>query len=204
MGTKYHDDSTIASDSIAIALDLKKLNFLMPELLNPIQRLKYKLRRWGIASYIERIEEHIKLGDSQGAIVVATYPLLIAAYNEDIDCVVMLMFEQKIQNKYNFKIKDRLICVNTFGDAPELQSDLIPGKDNFGMWTVVHPIIANLVSNSNTTIEKRKKEIGDDGYDYIWKLAQEYRILKKGNYRNGKPFYAAQANSNIEGIHLTI
>ncbi|WP_272862114.1 hypothetical protein [Aureisphaera galaxeae] len=154
----------------------------------------YKLKRFGVSSYIERIAEHIKFGDSQGAIVVSASPLLIAAYNGDIDCVVMLKFEEKIQKKYAFKVKDRLICVNTFGETPKLQSDLIPGVNNTNTWTLVHPIIADLVSSNTMALTKRKNEIGDDGYEYIWKLANEYLNLKKGVHRNGKPFYSAQVN----------
>ena len=87
------------------------------------------MKKWGFSTHIEVISEHVKYGDSQGAIVVKTNPLLIAAYNEDIDCIVMLVFEDKIQNKYNFKIQDRLVCVNTFAEISQLQSDLIPGKN---------------------------------------------------------------------------
>lgn len=192
--SKYHNDSTFATDSIGIELNVSKLKFLIPEIFSPIQKLKYKLKSWGLTSYIERIAEHIKLGDSQGAIVVKTNPLLIAAYNADIDCIVMLKFEQKIQTKFNFKAKDKLICVNTFGSTPDLQSDLIPGGNNSGMWTLVHPIIADLISDSKVKLERRKNEIGDNGYEYIWKLANEYLEKKNGVYRNGKPFYAAQEN----------
>lgn len=191
---KYHDETTFATDALGIDLDVCKLKFLIPELFTPFQKLKYKLKNWRFSSHIEQVAEHIKLGDSQGAIVVNTTPLLIAAYNADIDCVVMLKFENKIQEQYQFKIKDKLVCVNTFGDAPELQSDLIPGKNNSEMWTIVHPIIADLVSNSTTALDKRKNEIGDEGYNYIWNLASEYLTLKKGVYRDGKPFYSAHEN----------
>src|SRR5690606_18924832 len=112
---KYHDNNTIASDPIGIELDISKLKFLFPELCSPMQMIKYRLRKHGFKSRIEQLAEHIKFGDSMGAVVVKTSPLLIAAQNGDIDCIVMLRFESKIQWKYNFKIKDRLICVNTFG-----------------------------------------------------------------------------------------
>ena len=115
---KYHDNTSFASDSIGIDIDLKKLKFLIPEIFSFIQEIKYKFKKWGFLTHIEVISEHVKYGDSQGAIVVKTNPLLIAAYNEDIDCIVMLVFEDKIQNKYNFKIQDRLVCVNTFAKFP--------------------------------------------------------------------------------------
>lgn len=192
--TKYHDDSSYATDSVRVELNVDKLKFLNPEIFTPFQKVRYKLRRWGLASHIEMIAEHINFGDSQGAIVVKTSPLLIAAYNEDIDCIVMLRFEQKIQDKFNFKTKDKLICVNTFGSSPNLQSDLIPGENNLGMWTEVYPIIADLISDSKIELERRKNEVGDNGYDYIWKLGNEYLVKKSGVYRNGKPFYADQEN----------
>ena len=60
------------------------------------------------------------------------------------------------------------------------------------MWTLVHPIIADLVSSDTTKIEKRKNEIGDKGYEYIWQLATDYLKLKKGVSRIGKPIYSDQ------------
>ena len=106
---KYHDNTSFASDSIGIDIDLKKLKFLIPEIFSPIQQIKYKFKNLGFSTHIEVISEHVKYGDSQGAIVVKTDPLLIAAYNEDVDCIVMLLFEDKIQKRYNFKIKKYLI-----------------------------------------------------------------------------------------------
>lgn len=60
------------------------------------------------------------------------------------------------------------------------------------MWTLVHPIIADLVSSDEIKIEKRKEEIGDEGYEYIWQLATDYLKLKKGVSRLGKPLYSDQ------------
>lgn len=187
---KYHDPTTTASDSIQITLDLKKLKFLMPEIFALSQRIKYWLRKYGFDSYIEHISEHISFGDSQGAIVASTSPLLIAAYNEDIDCVIMLKYEKKIQQRYQFKEGDRLICVNTFGKWDDLQSDLIPGPRNTGYWTLVHPIIADLVSSDESVIQQRKDQIGDTGYAYIARLAKEYLQKKPNVFRDGKPIYA--------------
>lgn len=192
---KYHDNTTFASDSIGIEINLKKLQFLLPEIFSLTERIKYRFKHWGFLTNIEVIAEHVKYGDSQGAIVVNTSPLLIAAYNEDIDCVVMLKFEKKIQEKYNFQIKDKLVCVNTFANIPTLQSDLIPGKRNSKTWTLVHPIIAELVSSDEVQIEKRKQEIGDKSYEYIWELANEYLNLKKGIFRNGKPIYSDEVTN---------
>jgi len=189
---RYVDPNTQASDPGGIELDKGKLKLLMPELFDPFEKIMYLLRHWEYAEYIAMISDHIKYGDSQGAIVVSTSPLLIAAYNEDIDCVVMLKYEDYIQDHYQFKIKERLLCVNTFGREPEYQKDLIPGKNDLGMWKEVHPIIAELVSSDDATIQRRKDAIGDEGYAYIWNLATAYLELKKGVFRDGRPLYAAE------------
>lgn len=94
---KYHDDSTTASDSIYLTLDETKLKFLMPELFTPIRKLKHRMRSLGFHSYREQLTEHIAFGDSQGAIVASIEPLQIAAYNEDIDCIVLLRYSSGIQ-----------------------------------------------------------------------------------------------------------
>ena len=193
--SEYHDQKTYATDAINIDLDFEKLKFLMPDLFTIIGRLKYKFQHLGLDSYIGRIEEHIRLGDSQGALVVDTNPLLIAAYNEDIDCVVMLRYKKEIQERYQFKVNDRLVCVNTFGQLEELQPDLIPGENNTNIWNMVHPIVADLVSSSNQIINTRKQEIGDEGYTHIRALADEYLEKNKWVSRDGRPFYASSPGS---------
>lgn len=193
--SEYYDQKTYATDAINIDLDFEKLKFLMPDLFTIIGRLKYKFQHLGLDSYIGRIEKHIRLGDSQGALVVDTNPLLIAAYNEDIDCVVMLRYKKEIQERYQFKVNDRLVCVNTFGQLEELQPDLIPGENNTNIWNMVHPIVADLVSSSNQIINTRKQEIGDEGYTHIRALADEYLEKNKWVSRDGRPFYASSPGS---------
>ncbi|GJM61216.1 hypothetical protein [Persicobacter diffluens] len=187
---KYHDKHSYASDAIDIALDLKKLRFLLPEIFTIKNRLKYHFREYGFKSIIEQVEEHIRYGDSQPAIVAQNYPFLVAAYNVDIDAVVMLRYHLDVAEKFQLKKGDRLICVNTFGTAEAIQADIIPGPDNMGNWQSVHPIIADFVSSSKSAIEKRKAEIGEEGYQYVQQLAEAYLEEKPDQYRDGRPFYS--------------
>ncbi|PHR24011.1 MAG: hypothetical protein COA38_16680 [Fluviicola sp.] len=187
---KYHDDSTTASDSIYLTLDETKLKFLMPELFTPIRKLKHRMRSLGFHSYREQLTEHIAFGDSQGAIVASIEPLQIAAYNEDIDCIVLLRYSSGIQKRYGFELGDRLVCINTFGQSNKLQADLIPGKNNSQMWSLVHPIIGDLLSSDKKLLDNRRQEIGEKGYQYIQTLVDQYLLKKPNVYRNGKPFLA--------------
>lgn len=187
---KYLDGNTFASDPVRITIDVERLRFLMPELFGIVQRIKHAFRKWGTSSYIDYLNEHVGYGDSQGAVVMQTSPLLIAAYNEDMDCVVMLRFEDKIQKRYSLKAGDPLICVNTFGRVKTMQSDLLPGPGNSGHWNYVHPIVAEFVSSDYERINQRKKEIGAKGFAYIQELGKAYLIKKPGTWRSGKPFLA--------------
>jgi len=189
---KYFNKATFASDPGNFELSIKKTRFLIPEIFSISERIRYLFRKLGMKSLIEALSEHLKYGDSQGAIVVSTEPLLIGTYNEDIDCVVMLQFSREVLERYQLQKRQQLICVNTFQAASELQQDLIPGKNYSGTWQAVHPVIADFMTDDTEKLIKRKNEIGDKGYEYIETLCEGYLKSKPEIFRNGKPFYAGQ------------
>ncbi|MFT5513414.1 MAG: hypothetical protein ACI8SE_001821 [Bacteroidia bacterium] len=167
---KYHDNRTYATNAIGITLDLRKLKFLVPEFFRLLISIKYWFTNGGRTVIAEHVQEHIQGGDSQRAIVVTIKPLIVAAYNEDIDCVVMLGYKKRVQRLFNFEVGTKLVCVNTFGSDREMQKDLIPGPKYSETWNMVYPVIAEMVSSDFDKIKKRRKEIGTSGYAYVQTL----------------------------------
>lgn len=58
------------------------------------------------------------------------------------------------------------------------------------MWSLVHPIIGDLLSSDKKLLDNRRQEIGEKGYQYIQTLVDQYLLKKPNVYRNGKPFLA--------------
>jgi hypothetical protein len=139
---------------------------------------------------LTEIREHLKNGSTEPAIVVSENPLLIAAYTEDIDCVVMLKFEDRIRDKYNIKTGDRLITINTYTYRGD--SDLIPGPDCKDVWTGVYPIIADFVTEDYERLDYLKEQFDNQKWEHVKKLGNEYLTIKPNTYRYGSPYNSSE------------
>ena len=100
------------------------------------------------------IDKHLQFGDSRAAVVVSVSPLLVAAYSDERDCVVMLKFPEELVATYRLKPGSRLITVNTYMQGPKRPvADLIEGPLSRGNWHNVIPMIADFLSDDTGTIE---------------------------------------------------
>ena len=68
-------------------------------------------------------------GDTQPAIVVSVNPLLIAAYSDEMDAVVMLRFPMEFVEKYNLSVGSRLTTSNVYFTGNQFASDIFVGKN---------------------------------------------------------------------------
>lgn len=148
-----------------------------------------------IAGYSEKrsIKEHILHGDSQPAIVISKNPLLVAAYSEDIDCVVILKFPDKFLETYKLEQGSRLLAVNTYLYIEDYQKDLIPGPNNDNTWRGVSPIIVDFISDDIDTIESKKDQIEKSLWSYVYNLGLEYSKIHPNVWRDGRPVYSSNS-----------
>jgi len=133
-----------------------------------------------------RIKEHMLYGDSQPAVVISKHPLIIAAYSEDIDCVVLLNFPEGYTEFYNLGIKSKLVAVNTYLRTEEFQKDITPGPNCHNTWTGYTPIIAEFITDDVNALENKKQEIDNEIWEYVYKLGIEHQKNKPGTYRDGR------------------
>ena len=81
--TRYHDDSTYASDPIPVEVADERLQWFCPELYGwSARKAQHKRLR-------QIIVEHMSVGDSRAAVVVSEDPLLVAACTDQLDCVAI-------------------------------------------------------------------------------------------------------------------
>jgi len=88
-------------------------------------------------------------------------PLLIAAYTDDFDGVVILRFPPVFVERFGLAIGMRLLTVNTYFRLPELVADIILGPAELGQWQNFYPLIAEFRSDDGLRIERRKTEIAE-------------------------------------------
>ena len=154
--------------------------------------------------------EHLRYGLAEPAIVIATQPLIVAAYAHELDAVAHLGFFNKgrpatTQNRgYPVRLGDeliqrfrlrkgsRLLTVNTFqrlSEAP-YAPDLIPGPQARGVYGNFSPYIAEFLTSSLAEVEKRKKLIEAWEWKRCQQLADEFHGYMVDNLvrpRDGLP-----------------
>jgi len=153
-----------ASNPGGVALDQRLFRQLQPETRGLTGWLWCTF--WSGRLHEAMLAEHLAHGDSRAAIVIAMEPLpIVAAYSDDIDCVVLLRFEPAVGREHRWSVGTRLLTVNTYEDGRTLAGDLTEGPRSTERWTNFHPVIAELVSSSRARIDARKREITEEEWE---------------------------------------
>ncbi len=190
--TRTLDDTTFASDPGQITLSHDKLRVLRPDLYGLCGLWKSILSVFRVG-WPQRIyiEEQLQNGDSRAAVVVATSPLLIAAYTDELDCVAMLRFPAEFVHRYHLSDGTRLLTVNCYGDSPNYDPDLILGPNMIQRWTGFHALIAEFVTDDYNRVEARKMEITDNEWQRAYTMGKDYITRHPGVARDGRPVYSS-------------
>ena len=138
------------------------------------------------------MDEHLQLGDSRAAIVLETSPLLVAAFTDDLDCVVILSFPNHLVEEHRLEPGSRLLTVNTYSE--ETAIDLFEGPRDHGSWGNYHPAISDFMSDDRDRIEARKASIGEAEWGRCAAMAQRYREANPSCVRSGDPRYSMLAS----------
>ena len=192
MKIKAHNANTYATSPGSVSISDEKLKMLRPDLYGFVALLRSIIRTICLGySEKRQIEEHLLFGDCQPAIVMSKQPLTVAAYSEDIDCVVLLRFPDKYAELYNLDNKSKLITINTYGKEENFQKDITTGEHCDYTWTLVNPFIAEFLTDDLSLLEEKKEQIDNKLWDYVYNLAVEYQILHPKVWRDGRPNYSA-------------
>ena len=76
---------------------------------------------------IDFVMRSLFYGDTQPAVVVSTNPLLIAAYSDEMDAVVMLRFPNEFAEQYNLSVGTRLTTSNVYFNGAAVADDIHVG-----------------------------------------------------------------------------
>lgn len=138
--------------------------------------------------YYETVDEHLWCGDARAALVIEVDPLVVAAYSDEIDCVVMLRFPDAVRDAFNFQPGLRLLAVNLYRSRTHgLAIDLVPGPRDSKLWGNFIPFIGEFFSEDWDRIEKLKAKISEDEWQRCWDLAWSYHDARPGVWRDGLP-----------------
>ena len=167
-----------------------KLRALRPDLYTLGQRLRELV---GL-EFPQRtyLREQLQHGDSRAAVVLATDPLLVAAYTDELDCVAILKFPVELVAEYRLQAGTKLLTVNTYRSEPEIDADLIPGPNATRNCSGFNPLIADFVSDDAERLKTRKQEIAKEEWQRTYRLGREYIKVRPGVARDGRPVHVGQ------------
>ena len=165
-----------------------KLRRLQPELyLSWMQKIRNPEYQKKLEYFLTHVEEHLSNGDSRAAVVVSIDPFLVAAYTDELDCVVLLQFPQELVPDTLMRNGARLLTVNTYDERSKgIAPDLKVGPGDFGRWGNFMPFIAEFFSEDDEQINIRKKAIEESEWQRTEMLGRE--ALRNGaKPRSGEP-----------------
>jgi hypothetical protein len=191
--SKYHDDRTAASDPVLISISDAKLRPLQPELYGWRSRWR-KLPYFGqlikAAILREVIGENMQFGDSRAALVIHSAPLVVAAYTDEQDAVVLLQFPAKLASDYRLEKGAKLLTVNTYFRGDRLAHDIVLGSESTGRYANYYPIIAEIVSDDEDVIARRKRSITTSEWQRTERLARAALAKQQIYVRDGRPLFS--------------
>jgi hypothetical protein len=197
---RYHNKKIPASDPIPIRLSDEKLRLLHPELYGSrASAVKLRMGKHLLNAAQTRLmlAEHLSFGDSRAAIVILVEPLIVAAYTDEQDAVLLLRFPDFLADSYCLTRCSKLITTNTYGKGSRMAADIIPGPASTGRWTNFYPIIADFLSDDLQLISRRKSAISESEWRRTTHFAEEALLRPQVLIRDGRPLRSAREGTPL-------
>ena len=191
--SRFHDDSTAASDPVKIHLSRRMMRRHWPPgfffKLTPLWR-----------RFEAMVAEHIQFGDSRAAIVVGLNPLLVAAFTDELDAVTILRYPDSVAEDHHSSVGDRLLTVNTYIRGNTIVADITPGSLAYQRYVNYFPIIAEFISTDRDRIELRKANIDEQEWQRCQAMADEYLANFPGQLRDGSPLLSQEPSPGARKV----
>ena len=191
----------VASNPGQLTLDETLLEQLHPELFSESARAE-RLEQLGWESdsevgdrrvWIETFADHLREGDCHAAIVIETDPVVVSAYADELDCIVILMFDiDGLAKRHRLEAGTRLLGVNMYYRGVRAP-DLVPGPDSRGVYANFAPLIADFLTADRSALHARKLSITKREWSRLERMTSEYLAKFGFRGRDGRPMYCDRA-----------
>lgn len=182
----YKNHKYVNRDMYAENSGNMKISNLKWEELPTILQMTKKEQKFANKQF-KKISEYVAGGDMQPAIVVKTSPLIISAYSDEMDAVVMLKFPSEFAKRYHLEEKMRLLTCNVYWpkDIFGVASDIIVGKNYLKRYRDVIPVLSLFFVDNERLYFKKVKKIKEEAWARTEELTIEYLKVKPNVVRNG-------------------
>ena len=177
------DNNSFTASPRSISLSLSKLDKFKDQ-LSPMDKLIAKFKYSP-----DKLDNYLKNGDSQAAVVLQTYnTLIVAAYSSELDSVALLQFSVSIAKHYDLAVGDRLLTINSYPQGKKKAPDLQLGANSTTRYHNFYPLIADFLSEDDAAIESIKRQIKDSDWEKVLKMGHTKMMQKGVVPRNGSPY----------------
>lgn len=138
-------------------------------------------------SRFAKIADFVQYGDTQPALVMSVSPLIIAAYSDEMDAVMMLRFPEVLAKQYRLRKGKKLVTVNTYRwlEGHDIASDLFVGENYLRRYSDCQPVVPLFLSNDVGLLKKKVRLFDRATWRMVAQKAQQYADEHPGLSRNG-------------------
>jgi len=123
---------------------------------------------------IDFVARALCYGDTQPAVVVSVDPLLIAAYSDEMDAVVMLRFPAEFVTKYHLYPGIRLTTSNVYFTGAQTAGDIFVGEHYSRQYADFMPIVLLFLGKKDEKILAKAELFSEEVWDRVREQANEY------------------------------
>lgn len=182
--TPLLDPNTRAGNPGVMTVSPVKLRALQPQLFSEARPQDAANR----SQWLQLIAEQLQGGDCRAAVVIDADQGIVAAYTDELDCIVLLKFDSSIANANAWQDGTRLLAVNAYSHKDQgIARDLELGPKQMGRWGNFRPLIADLLTSDLSRLAAVKKSIAEDEWLRAQVLGQRAYSGKKVTPRDGRP-----------------
>ena len=134
---------------------------------------------------IDFVAKALFYGDTQPAVVVSTAPLLVGAYSDEMDAVVMLRFPDEFAKQYKLTVGTRLTTSNVYFTEREIADDIHIGEKYSRQYTDFAPLVQLFFGKKDDKIMEKTKLFGEDIWQTVTEKSNEYLRLYPDCSRDG-------------------
>ncbi len=134
---------------------------------------------------IDFVSRALCFGDTQPAVVISTQPLLIAAYSDEMDAVIMLTFPDNFAEKYALAVGTRLTTSNVYFTGARCAPDIFPGEKYTRQYADFVPIVQLFLGKKDEKIQEKIKLFNEDVWNTVTAKAADYVELHPNMCRDG-------------------
>ena len=171
-----------------LSLSNYKLRMLRPDIYGVGGSFRRVLSKVGIGfSARDMIFAILQTGDAQPAIVISLRPLLVSAYSDEFDAVVVLDIPEGLKEVYRLQLGTRLLTCCFYAQDDRMQNDISPGPGYSKRWQIFMPVLADICSGDYHRIRQHKQKLDEDVWHKAWYMGLAYRKQRPGWVRFGLP-----------------